>query len=331
MADIDFKSAQRIRIWDWAVDSPNGMDVKVEWLHNEFKTASDDKIGALALAGRFATGVNLVAYDEKDAVPLLTDANGRLVVTFAGGTEPIYVDSTGFTVEEDEVEAQGFLADETATSSVTENDIGIPRMTLNRRIITAGDYLDDAAFALDTAGSYVTAIGGFYDADGSDSLDDGNIGIPRVSIKRKLMVQVSANDDANSETNPMYVHEVAAASGLEVQELKTAANVARDGTDSTSIKYVITPASTDTFLLKSLILSSSGVFKAIVQVGPAATPVNKAIVYTTGSKLTEQIFFDPPIEIKEAGGTEEVLVVVRNDDNAAMDIHCTIIGSLLNT
>ncbi len=90
--------------------------------------------------------------------PLQMDANGRLKVeAFSGETLPvsltsttitgdaltalqllddtIFTDDAAFTVTASKVSAIGFMADETSTDSVDEGDIGIPRMTLDRRPI----------------------------------------------------------------------------------------------------------------------------------------------------------------------------------------------------
>jgi len=277
MADTDFKSAQRIRIWDVDQDGGSGLDVNVEMLHSEYKTALSEKVGALPIAGRYATGTDIVAYDSKDAVPLLTDVNGRLAVILSGSTVPWYVD-------------------------------------------------DSNGFSLGS--SYVTAIGGFYDADGSDTVDDNDIGIPRISLHRKLLVSVSGNDNANSETNPIFTHEVAAASGQEIHAFYTFV-VNKGALNDTQFLYPVPPATGDKFLLKSVIVSASGVLKGELWVGPSAGLVEKAVVFTTGSKLTEQIYFDPPIEILDAAGGEEALMKITTDDNKNMSVYVTFIGSLL--
>jgi len=63
----------------------------------------------------------------------------KLDVNASVTLETAYVDDSAFTIGTDKVNAQGFLADETATDSVDEGDIGLARMTLDRRMITACD------------------------------------------------------------------------------------------------------------------------------------------------------------------------------------------------
>lgn len=51
--------------------------------------------------------------------------------------DTVFADDAAFTIATSKVMAAGFLADETAADSVDEGDIGIPRMTLDRRVRTA--------------------------------------------------------------------------------------------------------------------------------------------------------------------------------------------------
>jgi hypothetical protein len=78
-------------------------------------------------------------------------------------------------------------------------------------------------------------------------------------------------------------------------------------------------------MLKSIIVASSGSMKCELQVGPVAALVTKAVIFTSGAKPTEQIFFDPPIEIPDTS-TGTIRIIRRNDDHNAMDVYSTIIG-----
>ena len=61
-----------------------------------------------------------------------------------------HVDDAAFGVAVDTIVAVGFLADETATDSVDEGDVGVARMTLDRRtLIASQDLVDNAAGATD--------------------------------------------------------------------------------------------------------------------------------------------------------------------------------------
>ena len=116
------------------------------------------------------------------------------VITSGGSDDAIFVDDGPFVVGTSNVSAVGYLADETATDSVDEGDIGIARMTLNRRVITAGNLLDDSAAGIGT--DYVTPAGFLADDTGTDSVDEGDVGFARMSLDRKQIMAGAYLDDA---------------------------------------------------------------------------------------------------------------------------------------
>ena len=67
----------------------------------------------------------------------VTVTGNKLDVNATVTLETAYVDDGTFVIGTDKVNAQGFLADETASDSVDEGDIGLARMTLDRKMITA--------------------------------------------------------------------------------------------------------------------------------------------------------------------------------------------------
>jgi len=77
-----------------------------------------------------------LADDSGNAV---TITGNKLDVNATVTIETAYVDDSAFTIGTDKVNAQGYLADEVATDSVDEGDIGLARMTLDRRIITSSE------------------------------------------------------------------------------------------------------------------------------------------------------------------------------------------------
>lgn len=88
--------------------------------------------GVMVLAVRQDTQATL-ASATGDYVPFTSDAVGSLYVRNANEV----ADDSAFTVGTTRVNPTGLLADETATDSVDEGDIGLPRMTLDRKAITA--------------------------------------------------------------------------------------------------------------------------------------------------------------------------------------------------
>jgi hypothetical protein len=72
-------------------------------------------------------------------------------------------------------------------------------MTLDRRVITAGQILDDAAFGVGT--SYVSPIGALADETSTDSVDEGDTGAVRMTLDRRL--QVKAGTALEGPGNPV--------------------------------------------------------------------------------------------------------------------------------
>lgn len=216
-----------------------------------------------------------------------------------------FVDDTAFTPETDKVAAIGFFADEAATDSVTEGDIGIARMTLDRKIL-------------------VRIVGG-TDTNRWDvnSSGQGLVYVSSHGLTTSNPFPISATTAANSISNPIYVSLVTSGiSATEIHDYDTSVNVAVDTADNHD--YTVTGT---TFLLRSIIVSGSGNIKAELQVGPLASLVSKAVLFLTGRQGdTKQLFFDPAIEVPVAS-TGTVRIVRTNRQGATMDVYSTIIGN----
>lgn len=239
-------------------------------------------------------------------VTLANDSTGVLTVDDGGTT--LSVDDGGGTISID------------GTLTGITNDVNIAdggnSITVDGAVTVSATQLDidDLDHATDSV-----SIG-----DGTDtwSIDGSGYGQVDIAAQSLTALKVSKDANANSETNPIFVQVVSTAvSGEEVQDYDTAAAVAKDASDN----HDYTVAGT-TFLLKSVIVAASGAMKVEIQAGPLASLVTKAVIFTTASKLTEQVFFDPPIEVPVTS-TGTVRLIRRNDDNSAMDVYSTIIGN----
>ncbi len=153
--------------------------------------------GTFVLSVRNDAGTSMGA--DGDYVALQTDSTGALRVTGAAG----FVDDAAFTQGTTGVTPVAFLADESGTDSVDENDAGAARMTLNRRIITASSSADDAA---PETGTKPSMAGFVFDDAAPDSVDEGDLGYARMSANRNQYQTIrdaagnerGANVDANS-------------------------------------------------------------------------------------------------------------------------------------
>lgn len=92
--------------------------------------------GAVA-SGAFASGAIGSGAIASGAVASGAFASGALASgsIASGAIADMLVDDAAFTAATSRVMPVGFFADETATDSVTEGDVGAPRMTLDRKVI----------------------------------------------------------------------------------------------------------------------------------------------------------------------------------------------------
>jgi len=117
----------------------------------------------------------------------VTVTGNKLDVNATVNLENSYVDDSAFTIGTDEVAASGYLADETAPDSVDEGDIGLARMTLDRKqlmVITDGS-TDANRLGIDASGYITSNINGTVtiDANSSDVTVDNAGGASAVNIQ----------------------------------------------------------------------------------------------------------------------------------------------------
>jgi hypothetical protein len=267
--------------------------------------ASDTVGGVAAMARRQDAAGAFPGVADGEYTQLQVDSVGALKVSITGGgNASVQPDHENFLVGpgNDSVTVLGALADEAATSSVDEDDVGALRMTTDRKLLTriVGD-----------------ADANRWNIDGSGH---GQVDIAAVSV---TAVPVSRDGTANSETNPIYVQVVTGVvSGVEVHDYNEGVDVAKDATDT----HTIAVTAATTFMVKSVIVAASGSARYELQTGsPTGTFTTHAMLFTGPGQLSFQAHFDPPIELAHATD-EEVRVIRRNDDNAAQSIYSTVIG-----
>lgn len=258
---------------------------------------------------------------------VVTVTGGKLDVNATVSVENIFVDDSAFVVGTDNVGATGFLADQTATDSVDEGDIGIARMTLDRRVITASQQdgtwtvelgatdnavLDAIAASLvdiETNTDFGAVVGGGTEATAL-----------RVTIANDSTGVLSIDDNGGSITVDGTVATTPSNSpeGTAVHDYKTATPGAGA---SDNHDYTVTGT---TFYLKSVAWGGSGKEKCEVKVGPVASLVTKYVGFSE-KDTAEQVFFEPPIPVPVAS-TGTVRVTITNRQGAAVDVYSTIIG-----
>lgn len=277
-----------------------------------------------AVAGLTDTGIQLLGVrndvlaplggTDGDYVPMQFNALGALYVT---DTSSSLVDDSPFGIATDTVSASGYLADDTAPDSVDEGDIGLARMTLDRKqlFVLTDATTDSQRLAINASGEV-----GVVQATHDDLNANVTLQINDVDVSATVPVPISGTEAANSELNPIFVHNVdTVISGEEVHDFDTSASVGVDTADNHDYTAV------GTFLLKSVIVAGAGSIKFEIINDATGTPATVAVGFLTARQGdTKQIFFDPPVEV----ATGEVIRVVRtNRQNATADVYSTIIGN----
>ena len=254
----------------------------------------------------------------------ITDDAGNLVSVTSNALDvnasnaSVHVDDSAFTIATDSVVASGFLADETTPDSVDEGDIGLARMTLDRKILTVitDGTTDGNRLSIDASGFVTSNINGTVTVTATQlDIDDLNAANDNVAISDGTDT-LAVNTDGSINVNIVN----STITG-EIHDYNTASAVAADATSN----HDYTVANT-TFLLKSVIVSGSGNVKFEIQTGPLASLATVAVGFLTGRQGdTKQVFFDPAIEVPVTS-TGTVRLIRTNRQGAATDLYSTIVG-----
>ena len=275
----------------------NALDVNIAGGSTGTEYAVDVAAGAADLG-------SLVLVVRVDVLTALTPVDGDYVQLRVGSTGALWTTFTNTTID------VGTVTTVTTLTGIT-NDVNIADGGNVISVDDGGGILTvDGTVAATQSGAWtVTATATQLDIDDLNLTDDA--------------VRISGNSTANGVLNPIFVQTVnTAVLGDEIHNYDTTAAVAAGGTDN----HDYTVAGT-TFLLKSVIFSGSGSVKAEIQTGPVAGLVTKAVAFLTGRQGdTQQLFFDPPIEVP-ATSTGTVRVIRTNRQGSATDVYSTIIGN----
>lgn len=174
----------------------------------------------------------------------VTVTGNKLDVNATVTLETAYVDDSAFTIATDKVNAQGFLADETSTDSVDEGDIGIARMTLDRRMITSSEQSGTWNIGTVTTLTSITNDVSIDDGGNSITIDNATLAVVgggteatalRVTIANDSTGLLSIDDNGGSITVDGAV--TVSATDLDIRDLTDASDKVAigDGTDTLAI------------------------------------------------------------------------------------------------
>ena len=127
--DLDIRDLSHVSDSVQVGDGTEIMLVNADGSINAVVTATDLDIRNLS-----ASQDNVAISDGTDT--LAVNADGSINVTLVGTSFPSKTDDSAFTIATDAVSPIGALADETAPDSVDEGDVGLVRMTLDRKLLT---------------------------------------------------------------------------------------------------------------------------------------------------------------------------------------------------
>jgi len=251
----------------------------------------------------------------------VTVTNNKLDVNATVTLETAYVDDSAFAIGVDKVNAQGFLADETATDSVDEGDIGIARMTLDRRMIVAAD--QQGTWNIGTVTTLTGITNDVNIADGGNSIT-----VDAVDLDIRALDHVTIGDSVrigdgvetlavNADGSINVV--IGGSAGTKVHDYATATPGAGASANN---DYTVVGT---TFELTRVEWAGSGKMKVEVQVGPVAGLVTKAVGFSDKDGK-DYIEFNPVLVVPVTG-TGTVRVIMTNRQGAAVDVYSTIMGN----
>lgn len=270
---------------------------------------------------------NPIFVELSDGTNSLSVTGGILDVNATVVLDTAYTDgSTDFTVQVSEVNAQGFLVDDTATDAVAEGEIGLARMTTDRIMIT--DAQQRGTWTIDSITNDVTVdatdldIRDLVHTQDSIALGDGTGVLVDVldSTIDALQVAISDGTDqmgVNADGSINVV--VSGSAGTPVADYDTAASVAKDATDNHDYTVV-----GSVFNLERVSFGGSGRMKVEIQAGPLASLVTKAVRFTKRDTSDDQVF-SPAFPVLVAS-TGTVRVIRTQRSVGSLDVYSTIMG-----
>ena len=311
---------------------------------------------AAPIAGKYEA--TPTTYADGDAVPFLTDANGRLQIGATSlNNDSVLVDDSAFTVGTSSVTAIGatYIA---AGDVVQDGDIGAVRMTDDRLLYTqpfdgtnsmpmldantrAGffqltDGTDDLGIltidsaygatptAVPIAGKYEATPTTYADGDATPLLTDTN-GRQVIDIGAQSLtaVAVSKDNNANSSANPIFVEVVSGGvSTTEIIDYDTTADVASGASDN----HDYTVNASKTLIVDYVWASSAQPLKVEVQAGPVASLATYAVKFSSASDPHVEFEFNNKLEVPDTS-TGTLRVIRENIGRQTSDVYSTIAGN----
>ena len=317
---------------------------------NAVAGASDTGVALLGVRDDALTTLTPVDGDYVRA--RFTSTGALWVEDVNAGSAAVQVDDAAFTVAVSSVSMSGFLMDEVSPDTLDEGDGGAARVDASRRqLIRVVGATDANRLDINASGHALTAVQSQIPGTGATNLGKAvdsaggatDTGVASLFIVDAVLSAITPADgdyargrltangalwvsdvtlDANSETNPLFVHNVnTVVSGSEVIDEDEGVDVGSDTADNHDYTVVGT-----TFLLKAVDFGSSGATKVEVWAGPIASLVRYATRFIPPHSGGGQIRFDPAVEVPVTS-TGTVRVIRTNREGGTNSVYSTIMGN----
>ena len=213
------------------------------------------------------------------------------------------------------------------------------KLDVNATVVLETAFVDDGAFVIGT--DKVNAQGFLADEVSIDSVDEGDIGLARMTLTRIQLATIDdgagnrlgieSNGDITSRisdgTDTLEVNAdgsinvvVAGAAGTAVHDYDTATSVA----NSAISNHDFTVAGGQVFTFKQFIVGGSGKIRADISTGPVAGLVKILTVFIDKDKFAD-VTLSTPIDVPDTStGTVRI---ARENRSGTQDVFSTIIGT----
>lgn len=112
----------------------------------------------------------------------------------------VSVDQVTYNLGSSDTIPVGFLAQVTGVSNMTAGQVGVARMTLDRKTIQASNYQDGASIT--ASSDFVSLLGGVVDDASTSAITEGGVGYLRMSPDRVLYVTGQTKDQVSAPNQP---------------------------------------------------------------------------------------------------------------------------------
>lgn len=165
--------------------------------------ATDDSVPVTGTFWQATQPVSLASVPSHavtNAGTFVTQENGAALTAMQLLDDTIFTDDAAFTPGTSKVSAIGLMADEASTDSVDEGDIGIPRMTVNRKQIVTARSATGTQTSVSSSATNVTLLAANTSREGATLYNDST----QICYVRLQATATSANFSVKMQPEDYY-------------------------------------------------------------------------------------------------------------------------------